>query len=104
MSGETKRNLVSVLRNALSNEPTSQLSTATVMIKGVQTKRPASRYFLIGMKDLRVRKISGTHNRHRTRQGPRKQSQYQKPQQVRQLQGCLCWARWPAQSLHLRHF
>jgi hypothetical protein len=29
--------------------PTNQVSTQTVMAKGVQTKRPASKYFLIGM-------------------------------------------------------
>ena len=49
MSGETRCNLVSVPRNALSSDPTNQLSTAAVMTKGVQTKRPASKYFLIGM-------------------------------------------------------
>jgi hypothetical protein len=56
MSGETRRNLVSVPKKALSKEPTSQLNTATVMTKGVQTNRPASRYFFIGMKTLVVLK------------------------------------------------
>jgi hypothetical protein len=48
--------LVRVPKKALSNEPTNQLSTAAVMTNGVQTKRPASRYFLIGMKTLVVLK------------------------------------------------
>jgi hypothetical protein len=35
--------------NAPSSDPTNQLSTATVMAKGVQTSKPASKYFLMGM-------------------------------------------------------
>jgi hypothetical protein len=61
--------LVKVLRKALSSEPTNQLNTAAVMTKGVQTKRPASRYFLIGMKTFVLLKISGKRNRRRMRLG-----------------------------------
>jgi hypothetical protein len=36
--------------------PTSHVSTQTVIAKGVQTKRPASRYFLIGIGNFVVLK------------------------------------------------
>ena len=47
--------LVSVPMKMPSSESTNQLSTATVIASGVQTNRPASRYFLIGMDGFRCR-------------------------------------------------